>query len=86
MRSSGQIMHLTKIVFLLSIDSEMDPFFGQAHSKSIQDMRGSFCKLQNSYSVYFLHDSSQTIREGKQFIFYDKLMFYVFNVYKRKVL
>ena len=47
-----------------SQDSDRDPVFGQAQKESIQDLKGSFCKLQNSYSVYFLHDSSQTIREG----------------------
>ena len=47
-----------------SEDSDRDPVFGQAQKESIQDLKGSFCKLQNSYSVYFLHDLSQTIREG----------------------
>ena len=49
-----------------SMDSDMDPVFGNEglQKESIQNLRGSFHKLQNSYSVYFLHDSSQTIREG----------------------
>ena len=55
-----------------SMDSDMDPVFGNEglQKESIQNLRGSFHKLQNSYSVYFLHDSSQTIREGNCMILY----------------
>ena len=66
-----------------SMDSDMDPVFGNEglQKESIQNLRGSFHKLQNSYSVYFLHDSSQTIREGNYMILLFTLVHHTISIF-----
>ena len=36
-----------------------EPFYGQVRQNSIQDMHGSFHKLQTSYSLYFLSEAQE---------------------------
>ena len=48
-----------------SISSDLERCYGPVYSDSVQDLQGSFHKLQNSYSLYILKDQEMSsIREN----------------------